>query len=84
MQASQAMVAHACNPSYLGGRDQEDFSSRPTLANSSQDPISKNPQVDASVLYISLASNGCHGSDFPLCVRALSDSLELISNTVKI
>jgi hypothetical protein len=24
------MVAHTCNPSYLGGRDQEDLSLRPT------------------------------------------------------
>jgi hypothetical protein len=27
--------------SYSGGREQEDHSSKPTLANSSQDPISK-------------------------------------------
>jgi hypothetical protein len=33
------VVAHACNPSYSGGRDQEDRGSRPALANSSQDPI---------------------------------------------
>jgi hypothetical protein len=26
---SQALVAHACNPSYLGGRDQEDYRLRP-------------------------------------------------------
>jgi hypothetical protein len=26
---SQAPLAHACNPSYLGGRDQEDCSSKP-------------------------------------------------------
>jgi hypothetical protein len=30
-----------CNPNYSGGRDQEDHSSKPALANSSQDPISK-------------------------------------------
>jgi hypothetical protein len=36
-------VAHACNPSYSGGRDQEDCSLKPAWANSSQDPISKNP-----------------------------------------
>jgi hypothetical protein len=36
-------MAHACNPSYLGGREQEDCSLKPALANSSQDPISKNP-----------------------------------------
>jgi hypothetical protein len=34
-------VAHACNPSYSGGRDQEDHGSKLTLANSLQDPISK-------------------------------------------
>jgi hypothetical protein len=33
---SQALVAHACNPNYSGGRDQEDHSS--------QDPISKKKQ----------------------------------------
>jgi hypothetical protein len=33
--------AHAYNPSYLGGRDQEDRGLKPTWANSSQDPISK-------------------------------------------
>jgi hypothetical protein len=34
-------VAHACNPSYSGGRDQEDHGWKPTQANSSRDPISK-------------------------------------------
>jgi hypothetical protein len=34
-------VAHTYNPSYSGGRDQEDHSSKPAQANSSQDPISK-------------------------------------------
>jgi hypothetical protein len=37
-----APVAHACNPSYSGGRDQEDGSLKPAQANSSQDPILKN------------------------------------------
>jgi hypothetical protein len=31
---SQAPVAHPCNPSYSGGRDQEDSGSKPTWANS--------------------------------------------------
>jgi hypothetical protein len=35
------LVAHTCNPSYSGGRDQEDRSSKPGQPNSSQDPISK-------------------------------------------
>jgi hypothetical protein len=29
IQPDQVPVAHACNPSYLGGRDQEDHSSKP-------------------------------------------------------
>jgi hypothetical protein len=35
---SQAQVAHTCNPSYSGGRDQEDHSSKPVQANSLQNP----------------------------------------------
>jgi hypothetical protein len=38
---SWALVAHACNPSYTGGRDQEDCGSKPAQANSLRDPISK-------------------------------------------
>jgi hypothetical protein len=38
-------MTHACNPSYSGGRDQEDCGSEPAWANSSQDPISKNPSL---------------------------------------
>jgi hypothetical protein len=34
-------VAHTCNPSYSGGRDQEDHGSKPAQANSLQDPILK-------------------------------------------
>jgi hypothetical protein len=37
----QAPVAHKYNPSYSGGRDQEDHDLKPAQANSSQDPISK-------------------------------------------
>jgi hypothetical protein len=29
--AGRSLVAHACNPSYLGGRDQEDSGSKPAL-----------------------------------------------------
>jgi hypothetical protein len=36
-------VAHTCNPSYSGGRDQEDRGSTPTQINSSQDPLLKKP-----------------------------------------
>jgi hypothetical protein len=41
LQICQASVAHTYNPSYSGGRDQEDCSLKPALANSSQDPILK-------------------------------------------
>jgi hypothetical protein len=34
-------VAHACNPSYSGGRYQEDQVSKSAQANSLEDPISK-------------------------------------------
>jgi hypothetical protein len=34
-------MAHTYNPSYLGGRDQEDHGSKPASGNSSQDPIKK-------------------------------------------
>jgi hypothetical protein len=39
----QAPAAHACNPSYSGGRDQEDHGSKPAWANSFWDPTSKKP-----------------------------------------
>jgi hypothetical protein len=35
------LVAHAYNPSYSGGRIQEDQGSKPVQAISSRDPISK-------------------------------------------
>jgi hypothetical protein len=35
------LVAHTYNPSYSGGRDQEDCSLKPDQANNSQNPISK-------------------------------------------
>jgi hypothetical protein len=39
----QTPVAHTCNPSYSGGKEQEDHGSKPARANSSLDPISKKP-----------------------------------------
>jgi hypothetical protein len=36
-------IFNPCNPSYSGGRDQEDCSSKPAQSNSLQDPISKKP-----------------------------------------
>jgi hypothetical protein len=37
----RAQVAHTCNPSYSGDRDQEDWSSKPAWANSLRDSILK-------------------------------------------
>jgi hypothetical protein len=36
-------VAHICNPSYSGGRDQEDPGSKPARANSSGRPYLEKP-----------------------------------------
>jgi hypothetical protein len=38
-------VAHACDPGYSGGRDQEDYGSKLARANSSRDPILKIPHT---------------------------------------
>jgi hypothetical protein len=38
-------MAHAYNPSYSGGRNQKDNSSKPAQANSSQEPILKNKKI---------------------------------------
>jgi hypothetical protein len=45
LSAVELGTAHACNPSYSGGRDQEDHSLKPAQANSLQDPISKIPNI---------------------------------------
>jgi hypothetical protein len=37
------LVAPVINPSYSGGRDQEDHGLKPAVANSWRDPTSKNP-----------------------------------------
>jgi hypothetical protein len=49
------MVAHACKPSYSGGRDLEDHSWRTAQAKSSQDPISSNKKLGIVV-------HACHSS----------------------
>jgi hypothetical protein len=41
MNYGLAPVAHACNPNYLGGRDQEEHGPKPDQVKSSWDPISK-------------------------------------------
>jgi hypothetical protein len=37
----QVLVAQAYNPSYSGGRDQEDYGTKTAYTNNSQDPILK-------------------------------------------
>jgi hypothetical protein len=39
------LVAHACNPSYTGGRNQEDGSLKAALGKYSRDPISEMPNT---------------------------------------
>jgi hypothetical protein len=43
-------VAHTCNPSYSGGRDQEDHGLKPAWASSSQDPILKTPIMEKGLV----------------------------------
>jgi hypothetical protein len=45
-------VAHTCNPSYPGGRDQEHLILKPAWANSSRDPISKIPSQKGLVEWL--------------------------------
>jgi hypothetical protein len=40
---SRVLVAHACNPSYSRGRDQEDRSSKPAQANKFMRPYLEKP-----------------------------------------
>jgi hypothetical protein len=46
---NQVPVAHVCNPSYSGGRDQEDYGSNPAQANSLRDPISMQSDLSGRV-----------------------------------
>jgi hypothetical protein len=58
--SSWAPRAHTCNPSYLGGWDWEDCSSRPAQANSLRDPHLQNNQTKMDWRYGS-------SSKYPLC-----------------
>jgi hypothetical protein len=42
-KTSWVSVAHTCNTSYSGGRDQEDCNSKPALGKQFRELISKNP-----------------------------------------
>jgi hypothetical protein len=42
---SWALVAHACSPNYLGGRDVKDRCLKPAQANDLQNPILKTPSI---------------------------------------
>jgi hypothetical protein len=53
-------VAYACNPNYSGGRDQEDRSSKPALANSSRPCLQKSHHKNGLVEWLkvkALSSN---------------------------
>jgi hypothetical protein len=43
LKVGQALVAHICNPSYSGGRDQEDHDLKPAQANRLREHILNNP-----------------------------------------
>jgi hypothetical protein len=47
----QAWVAHTCNPSYLGARDQEDHGSSTALVNS-ETPISKRTEQNGLEVWL--------------------------------
>jgi hypothetical protein len=49
LKKNLALVAHDCNPSYSGSRDNEDNILRPAWANTLRDPISKNTQHKAGL-----------------------------------
>jgi hypothetical protein len=44
-KSPQAQVVHISNPSYSGGRDQEDRSLKPALGNSALDPVLKKKKI---------------------------------------
>jgi hypothetical protein len=50
-------VAHAYNPSYSGGRDQEDCGLKPAWANSLQDLILKKTDHKKGLKVLALSSN---------------------------
>jgi hypothetical protein len=43
VKKSQILVVHTCNSSYSGGRDQEDYGSKPAWANLSTRAYLENP-----------------------------------------
>jgi hypothetical protein len=65
------LVAHICNPSYSGGRDQDNHGSRPGWTNSLRDPISKSPSKIELVEWLkvkalNLSPNGAKKSISPI------------------
>jgi hypothetical protein len=57
-----APVAHTCNPSYSGGRDQEDRGLKPAQANSLRDPILKKPIKKGLVKWLMVKALGSNPS----------------------
>jgi hypothetical protein len=71
----QTPVAHACNPSNSGGRDQEDRGSKPAWANNSQDPISKKPYHKKTGLVEWLKVKALSSSSSTIHTKNFSSSL---------
>jgi hypothetical protein len=71
-------VAHACNPSYSGGRDQEDRGLKPALANSSRDPISEKKKKKSQRSTGGVAQ--CVGPEFKAqyCKKKKKKNLEIL------
>jgi hypothetical protein len=42
----RALVAHACNPSYSGGRDQKDHASKSAMGKQFERPYPRNSQYE--------------------------------------
>jgi hypothetical protein len=59
---SRVPAAHACNPSYSGGRDQENRSSKQAWADTSQDPILKKPVLQKKKKKRGKKIHGCPNS----------------------
>jgi hypothetical protein len=64
-------VAHACNPSYSGGRDREGHGSKPAWANSREILSWQKPIIKG------LSSNPCTGRKKKECKENLSKKIQL-------
>jgi hypothetical protein len=70
-ELGQVLVAHTCNPSYSGGRDQEECGSKTAWANSLPDPISNK---------FIIKEGWCSGSRCRACVQTSVPHTKKIMN----